>query len=355
MKYMPDRTEQTTQRSFFRMPGSDRAWVVALYLIGTFVILEILLLLFINYRRYGRIVLRPVSEAPHAASVAVDEQAESTGSGEVVVSDKALADDLPFHILLLGIDRRHASDTSFRSDVNLLVSLSADRSKAVFTSIPRDLWIDGSRINAFITTDGPDAMKEKVQKVTGVLPDRYVQIDFDAYAEGIDALGGVTVDVLQGFTDSNYPDDRNGSPELIRVTFETGEQFMDGETALIFARSRKGNNGEGSDFKRMARQQQVLKALPPAFFSPRSIFNPFNLQQFYATTTTRMRTDMSLEDIDLAYELLKTYEDVQVEQLVLDPTYLYSPPPADYGGAYVLRPQGETFAPIHQLLQEKLQ
>ncbi len=259
-----------------------------------------------------------------------------------------------FSVLLAGIDRRHRWDESFRSDINLIATFTPDRKKVLLTSIPRDLWIDNSRINAFITSEGIEALQEKVSQVTGLTINRYIQIDFDALVEGVNALGGVAVEVQRTFTDFNYPNDRSGKEELITVTFEEGVQHMDGETALIFSRSRKGDNGEGSDFARMLRQQQVLKAMPKAFFSPQCLFNPFVLHNFYTAVTGQMKTDFSLQDVSLAYDLLVNHQEVTVEHFVIDHDLLYQPPPADYGGAYVLRPKDENFNQIKELIKLKL-
>ena len=93
-----------------------------------------------------------------------------------------------------------------------------------------------------------------------------------------------------------------------------------------------------------------------AFFSPGCIFNPFVLKNFYTAVTNSIKTDFSLEDTRLAYELLKTYQTVTVENIVLsNANYLYQPNPDEYGGAYVLRPEDENFKEIHQVISEKLQ
>ncbi len=72
-------------------------------------------------------------------------------------------------------------------------------------------------------------------------------------------MGGVDVTVDRTFTDSSYPDYNNGY--LPPVTFTKGPQHMDGQRALIFARSRHGDNGEGSDFARSERQKKVIVAM----------------------------------------------------------------------------------------------
>lgn len=307
----------------------------------------------ISYRRFPNLLTsaEPLSQEHEALM-------EATPTATLPQEDLPSSLESPqiFNILILGIDRRHPQDTSYRSDVNLVVSFSADRKKILLTSIPRDLWVDGSRINAFISTEGPEAMKNKVAMITGLTIDRYFQIDFDGLVEAVDAMGGIDVEIPVGFSDSDYPNDRAGLPGVMTVTFDAGLQHLNGEKALIYSRSRKGSNGEGSDFRRSARQQNLMKAMPAAFLSPKCIFNPFVVQNFYARVVDKYQTDFTLEDVRLAYELLKTYQQVTVDNLVLQPpTYLYQPDPDEYGGAYVLRPLDESFKAIHEVIRQKIQ
>lgn len=260
----------------------------------------------------------------------------------------------PFHILLLGMDRRYAEQTNYRTDVNMVLSLSSDRKTLLMTSIPRDLWLDTAKINAFYNIGGMDLLKEKIKEITGFTINKYIMVDFDAAVWFTDTLGGVEVPVERAFTDNNYPNDREGQANTITVTFPQGLQRMDGEKALIYARSRYGNNGEGSDFMRMRRQQNFLKAIPEAFFSPKSLFSPFVLEEFYRLVTQHIKTDLTVGDTSILYNLLKDYKQGRVEQVVLDHEYLYTPSAADYGGAYVLRPKNEDFTPIHTLLKSKI-
>ena len=92
------------------------------------------------------------------------------------------------------------------------------------------------------------------------LPDRgqhvnYIAtINFDGFARIIDALGGVTIDVPRAIHDDEYPTPDFG---VMTVDFQPGVQHMDGEQALIYARTRH----DSSDFDRGARQQQVMRAI----------------------------------------------------------------------------------------------
>ena len=102
---------------------------------------------------------------------------------------------------------------------------------------------------------GIEAMKDAAEGVTGLTMQYYVLIDMQGFAELIDALGGVTIDVpartafggITGKTPDGF--------------FEAGTQKMNGAAALWYARTRY----DGSDFQRMARQRQVQTAMLKQF------------------------------------------------------------------------------------------
>jgi LCP family protein required for cell wall assembly len=80
------------------------------------------------------------------------------------------------------------------------------------------------------------------------------QVNFEGFVGIIDALGGITIDVPTHIVDYEYPTEDFGTTV---VEFERGLQHMDGQRALIYARTRHAD----SDFGRAERQQQVLRAI----------------------------------------------------------------------------------------------
>jgi polyisoprenyl-teichoic acid--peptidoglycan teichoic acid transferase len=81
-------------------------------------------------------------------------------------------------------------------------------------------------------------------------------INFQGFADVVDALGGVEVDVDMRM---KYTDSADGT----NIDLEEGVQVLSGDKALDFVRYRKSNNGKNmsSDFERNARQSQVIGAL----------------------------------------------------------------------------------------------
>jgi polyisoprenyl-teichoic acid--peptidoglycan teichoic acid transferase len=76
--------------------------------------------------------------------------------------------------------------------------------------------------------------------------DHYVLIDFNGFQDLVDSVGGVTIDVPEGFVATDGTE------------FVAGEQKFSGKQALSYARWRGGADG---DFGRIQRQQQIIRAL----------------------------------------------------------------------------------------------
>ncbi|GCE12600.1 LCP family protein [Tengunoibacter tsumagoiensis] len=110
---------------------------------------------------------------------------------------------------------------------------------------------------------GGDAALEKINYITGMNTKYWMTIDFTGFRDLIDSIGGVDVYVPDSFT-SLYPknDDPNVDASWITVSFTKGQQHMNGERAIEYARARhsEDNPAEGTDFARSARQQIIVKA-----------------------------------------------------------------------------------------------
>jgi LCP family protein required for cell wall assembly len=97
-------------------------------------------------------------------------------------------------------------------------------------------------------------LRSTIERNFGLPVHHFAAIDFNCFRGAVDALGGVTVTIPSRIYDPYYPTDDYGYKT---VTFEPGRQWLDGERALEYARTRYGD----TDFGRMRRQQQLLTAL----------------------------------------------------------------------------------------------
>lgn len=230
------------------------------------------------------------------------------------------------NILLLG-QGGPGHDGPYLTDTILLVSIEPETKKVAFVSIPRDLAVpipgDGMRkinhANSFGEEKGENMGPAYVSKVLtdlfGVDIHYYVRVDFKAFEEIIDDVGGVTVQVDRSFVDTEYPteDDRYQT-----ISFKQGRQTLDGKTALTFVRSRHGNNGEGSDFARSKRQQKVILALKEKILSAQTLLNPVKLNGIVTSLNRNVLTNMDFADIMAFAKLSKELQTENLNVLTLD-------------------------------------
>jgi LCP family protein required for cell wall assembly len=160
------------------------------------------------------------------------------------------------NILLVGSDRRSKSSKYYGlSDTIMLVHVDPENDYLSILSLPRDLRVKVAgygtqRINAAYSYGGPALTIRTVQEVTGVDIDHYLGVDFQAFRDMTDSLGGVYVEV-----DRRY---YYAGASYEGINLQPGFQLLDGHDALDYVRFRHDRN---LDFGRMERQQRFLNAL----------------------------------------------------------------------------------------------
>ncbi|MEU2287433.1 LCP family protein [Streptomyces sp. NPDC013178] len=120
------------------------------------------------------------------------------------------------------------------------------------------------KLNAAYAEDGPELLVRTVEYNTGLRIDHYVEIGFAGFANIVDAVGGVEMDIPQDIKDT-----KSGA------NFKKGKQTLNGEEALAFVRTRYAL--AGSDLDRTKNQQKFLAALAHQVATPGTILNPFKL------------------------------------------------------------------------------
>src|SRR3989339_378815 len=278
--------------------------------------------------------------------------------------DKALdgeeADRVNF--LLLGIGGE-GHDGPQLTDTIIFTSFKPSDGSVAMMSLPRDMTVPipnyGYRkvnhANAYGEMDNPGSGPELASQVIGDVLDEdiqyYLRVDFDGFAEFVDAIGGVDIYIENSFTDPYYPShgkeyatcgyeettteavddteteeqtelaeilaidqeeqgileealEEENQPEVIdyscrfeSITFYEGWTHMDGQTALKFARSRHGNNGEGSDFARSERQQKIILAVKDKVLSASTFLNPSRISKMMDTLKDNIATNLDVWEI----------------------------------------------------------
>jgi LCP family protein required for cell wall assembly len=228
-------------------------------------------------------------------------------------------DGRPLNVAVFGSDSRegdngkltdHAS-AGLRSDVAMIVHVSAARDRIDIVSIPRDTTVtiptctlsDGTenglpwttKFNAAFSRGGEhgnigDAAAcsiKTLEEVTDVRIDQFVVVDFSGFVAMIDALGGVNMKI---------PHDMSSSKAKLNLA--KGTQKLDGKQALAFARARTGQGlGDGSDLSRLDRQHQLVSAVAKAITKRNLFASTPALYSFVNAATDSLTTSPDLGSV----------------------------------------------------------
>lgn len=177
-----------------------------------------------------------------------------------LVEGQLLHDPMVTNIMLFGEDRQFGA-TYGRSDSMILLSIDNRHQKIKMTSLLRDIWVNipgysENKLNASYSMGGPKLAIETIERNFGIDIDRYAVVDFQAFVNIFDRLGGVTLELSDSeiaFINQWAEKSDNNTPLA-----QAGTYRISGNQALAHARNR---SSAGSDFDRTNRQREVLSAL----------------------------------------------------------------------------------------------
>jgi LCP family protein required for cell wall assembly len=275
-------------------------------------------------------------------------------------NDKLLsgeADDR-INILLMGMGGA-GHPGPYLTDTMILVSLQPSTNKVSLISIPRDLsvpisgygWRRINEANSFGEVkngEGAAFASETVAKIFNQPIHYYVRVDFSGFEKLINELGGIKIDIDNSFVDNQFPTDDYGYQTL---TFNAGWQKMDGETALNYARSRHGTNGESSDFARSKRQQKVLTAIKDKAFAFTTFMSFRKITALIDMYKDHVSTNLQPWEIYKFYKLAKNFDNKNISNIVLNDApdgLLFA---SNINGAYLLLPKDMSFKQLQNMVK----
>lgn len=256
------------------------------------------------------------------------------------------------NVLLIGVDQRQG-ETSFNTDTLIVASVDPVKGSVSMFSIPRDT-VDfpvpasaqalygstyNNKINSYYSSakangdtfpNGPAAaLREMLSEFYGIRIDYSVMVNFSGFKQIVDTLGGIRIITKNPIVDETYP---AGVGYLRRIRMPVGVRTMDGQEALIFARSRHGS----SDFGRAERQQQVIAAVR-AQTDVEAI--AANLPALASTLQDAIKSDFPQGDLPRLLELLGRVDASNLKSIVFAPP-VYQTVGADERG-YIIVPDVE--------------
>jgi LCP family protein required for cell wall assembly len=159
------------------------------------------------------------------------------------------------NILIMGSDTRSDTVDGSRSDTIILLHVDPTNNYMSMLSFPRDLRVEidnyGTRkLNYAFAKGGSFLAIKTIQQITGLDIDHYLEVDFNAFVDMTNKLGGVYVEVDRPYHYLGY--------EYAKIDLDPGYQLLNGWNALSYVRYRHDLN---ADFGRMERQQRYLNSL----------------------------------------------------------------------------------------------
>lgn len=258
-----------------------------------------------------------------------DSQASLLGITKTILSEQPTAplkgeEDKRINILLLGKASEDYPSGKDLTDTIMVASIDMETKKVSFLSLPRDLSIPipgmtlETKINALYAMgkdrDDPfSIIREGVSSLLD-LPIHYCfMVDYKAFVQVVDAIGGIHVMVERDILDTRFP-----GPNYSYQTFELkkGLHHLDGATALKYVRER--HSDPMGDFGRAKRQQQTLKAIKTKIWNAKIFLNPLSITELLHALEGTLKMDMPLEEIPRVLELSETLDLENIEMIVLD-------------------------------------
>jgi LCP family protein required for cell wall assembly len=220
------------------------------------------------------------------------------------------------NVLMIGKD-----SAAGLTDTIIIASYYHKEKKVVTLNIPRDFYVfdgvgsykinavaafaEGRKTAGFSEVGGEEFLANFLAKEFGIPIHYWVSVNFAGFKSVIDQLGGIDVDVDIPFTDCEYPTDNYSGYIRPCPSFKQGTQKMDGTKALIYSRSRHGDNGQGSDFERGRRQQQIIQSVIATIKTQNLAINASKINAYLDILGKNMKTSVKLDEMLSAYEIFK--------------------------------------------------
>lgn len=179
---------------------------------------------------------------------------------EEISEEEVVVDETNFCVFISGIDTYGNVSAKARSDVNILAFVNTDSKQILLLTTPRDYYVPLSISNGkpdkltHAGIYGIDVSMDTLEMIYGCQVDYYFRLNFTGFQDIIDALGGITVE-------SDYDFKAISGEHYVK-----GENTLNGEQALAFARERKAF--ADGDFQRGRDQMKVITAVINKATSP---------------------------------------------------------------------------------------
>lgn len=190
-----------------------------------------------------------------------------------------------FNVYISGIDTSGSISNISRSDVNMIVTVNPKTRNILLTSIPRDYYVKLGTIGEYdkLTHTGLYGINETTSTIEGLFGidiNYYARVNFTTVVNLVDTLGGITVNSDYSFYAGGY-------------SFMAGENYLNGDQALAFARERYSFY-EG-DNQRVKNQQAVISGIINKITGSSAILTSYN--SILNAVENNFQTNLSQKEI----------------------------------------------------------
>ncbi|HET8991739.1 MAG TPA: LCP family protein, partial [Candidatus Saccharimonadales bacterium] len=302
-RYNPYQTAYSSVRGEKKRPKARRKWSVKKKIIMT--VLAFLLIGFSIGAWYGTKIIGSLDKAfhgnifsdVHALFSSTTLNGEAQGRVNILLAGNS-ADD-PGH------------NGAQLTDSIMVLSINTRNHTAFMLSIPRDLWVYVPGFNSYqkINAAGEVSMNQLQQVVEtdlGVPIDYNALIDYGAFRDAVNAVGGITINIQS-------PDPRGLYDAFTHLKLPNGENTLNGQQALDLARARgDGTAGDisygfpGTDFTRTMYQRTMAIAVAKKALTAGVLTNPIKISNLVSAIGNNVKTNMNLQDVLRLAQIVKS-------------------------------------------------
>ncbi len=279
------------------------------------------------------------------------------------------------NILMLGVGGAQHNGGDL-TDTIMIASIDPVNNQAALFSIPRDLWTkmpnnyvgNYQKINAAYVSGkykylgrqdqsnkdrkailaGFQGVDGVVERVTGIPIHYNMLVDFKAFSQAVDTVGGIDINASEQLYDPTMAWENNWSPVLAKK----GPNHFNGKQALNYVRSR----ATSSDFARGERQRLMLLALKDKSTTIGTLSNPVKLSSLMSAFGDNVQSDISLGDMSRMAQIMKRIPASSIQSVSLvDPGNSFVTT-GNINGMSVVMPKAglEDYSKIQAYIRSKL-
>ena len=267
--------------------GENRIRAAAVFLAALLLLLLLIGLLLVNVW-IGRIRY----ERDNAEAVTID-RAYAAGNGIYFPDIEPVRQPGVINVLFLGTDFAVGADGNRgRADSNMLCSLDTRSGAIRLVSFERGIGVPVPGRGSDLLTHayhwgGPELSQSIIAQMFAVEVDGYAQVDFSSFADVIDAIGGVDVELTE--MEAKALNGAIATNVWAWVEVHEGMNHLCGHDALEYCRLRSID----SDWNRQMRQRKVLEQIQKSCRK----MSPLQLVKLAGDVLPLVHTNLSRSDV----------------------------------------------------------